>query len=1186
MKKDERLNFSVRIPSVRRFVVSLVLMLLAALPAAAQNKKITVDLDNVPVKEFIKNVESQSGYTFAYNNSEIDLTRRVSIKATDENVVDVVIRALSPQNLTARMEGSRIVVSRKPAAASAQTAQAVRGGVVTGTVKTVSGEPVIGASVIVMETNRGNVTGLAGDFSVEAMPGQTLSISFLGYNTQQIKVGNQTSFDVTLTEDSQQISEVLVVGYTPMRKSDFTGSIASVKASELSATTPTVGQSLVGKVAGVEVHQTSGAPGDGVTIRVRGVNSLSASSAPLYVIDGYPASEDVFINPSDIESIDILKDAASAAIYGSRGASGVVLITTKRGKDGEAAKVSYDFSYGIQQLDHKVDLLNSTQFRDLLIDARNNSYRLRATAAGVSWSPYDDNTIRAAKGFSLAEVGIHPMFYDFTTRTPVTPQYDTDWQDELFSNAGIMRHNVSVIGGTKAIKYMASVGYMDQDGIIAPSNHNRINARINLDAQITKRLTASISYSMYDAKNTVVQAEGRMINDGVIQSALMYLPNLPAYEENGDYARSAMIRMKTDWGMNFPENPLAIANELDITEKMSRHNLNLNLVYEFIPDLKLSARLGQQWYNYRYFYYRPMSIGRDAAPAYSEELRSSNIARTTSTYDVDRLGEFTLSYKKKIGRHHIDALAGYTLQKKTYDRLGVEATGFADDRIHEVTGHGSNASDISLYSTRKAAWAMMSFLTRINYSFDDRYTLTGSFRADGSSRFGIDSRWGYFPSVSAGWTLSNEPFLKDALKDVASIRLRASWGKSGNNDIGNYASLAGISSGSYAFGQTPVSTTYEGSFTDAALGWETTLQTNIGLDLGFFNGRLNVIGNWYNSISTDILYSYPISSISGATSTTTNMSGAKIRNRGFDIQLDARLLTGKVNWNFSTNISVNRNKVVSMGGLDDIISTTERSVGSHITKEGEPIGSFYGYQAAGIMSKADYANALLDRDVYIKNGNKFPEGYQLKGPAVASYALDNLSYGNAIWKDTNGDGVITTDDKTIIGNAYPDFTGGFSTSLSWNGLDFSASFAYSYGGEVINFQDYYLYNMEGSGNQYSIVADRYISDAQPGRNNVPIASRISTTNTSLKLSSYYVEDASFFRCANITLGYTLPKRWTSKLHITSCRVYVSGDNLFTITPYRGYNPEVSYKSSNMMPGFDWGCYPLSRIYSVGLNLTF
>ena len=619
---------------------------------------------------------------------------------------------------------------------------------------------------------------------------------------------------------------------------------------------------------------------------------------------------------------------------------------------------------------------------------------------------------------------------------------------------------------------------------------------------------------------------------------------------------------------------------------MSRHNLNVNMVYEFIPDLKLSARLGQQWYNYRYFYYRPMSIGRDAAVAYSDALKPYNIARTTSTYDVDRLGEFMLSYKKEFGRHHFDALAGYTLQKKTYDRLGVEATGFADDRIHEVTAHGSEATDVQLYDTRKAGWAMMSFLTRVNYAFDDRYTLTASFRADGSSRFGVDSRWGYFPSVSAGWTLSNEPFLKDALERVASIRLRASWGKSGNNDIGNYASIASISTGSYAFGNTPVSTTYEGSFADAALGWETTTQTNIGIDLGFLGGRLNVIGNWYNSISTDILYKYPISSISGATSTTTNMSGAKIRNRGFDFQVDARVLTGKVNWNVSANVSVNRNKVVSMGGLDDIISTTERSVGSHITKEGKPIGSFYGYQAVGIMSKADYANALLDRDVYIKNGNKFPEGYQLKGPAVASYALDNLSYGNAIWKDANGDGVITTDDKTIIGDAYPDFTGGFSTNLSWKGLDFSASFVYSYGGEVINFQDYYLYNMEGSGNQYAIVADRYISDEQPGRNNVPIASRISTPNTSLKLSSYYVEDASFFRCANITLGYTLPKRWMSKLHVSSCRVYFSGDNLFTITPYRGYNPEVSYKSSNLMPGFDWGCYPLARIYSLGLNLTF
>ena len=1177
------------LPSVKSLITLAALLCFLFQASAASAQKVSLSVRNATVKAAIERLQKDYGYSFVIKTKDADVNKKITLDVKNEEIGAVVGKMFAGQNVVSSVEGKMIAIMSVPAKRDA-AARASVNAVVKGVVKDSAGNPITGATVIVDGTTIGATTDLDGSFSVRigARTDVRLIVSYLGLKTREVAVDDPARFyEVRLENDNMALDEVVVVGYGTQRRSLVTNAISQFKPTEenmRSVMSPS--ELLQGRIAGVSISTSSGNLGSAEKMSIRGSSSLSASNEPLYVIDGYPASEDVFINPNDIESIDILKDAASAAIYGSRGASGVVLITTKRGKEGEAAKVSYDFSYGIQQLDHKVDLLNAVQFRDLLIDARNNSYRLRATAAGVSWSPYDDNTVRAAKGFSLAEVGIPSMFYDFTTRTPVTPQYDTDWQDELFSNAGIMRHNVSVTGGSKAIKYMASLGYMDQDGIISPSNHNRINARLNLDAQITKRLSVSLSYSMYDAKNRVVQAEGRMINDGVIQSALMYLPNLPAYEENGDYARSAMIKMKTEWGMNFPENPLAIAHELDIQEKMSRHNLNVNVVYEFIPDLKLSARLGQQWYNYRYFYYRPMSIGRDAAVAYSDALKPYNIARTTSTYDVDRLGEFMLSYKKEFGRHHFDALAGYTLQKKTYDRLGVEATGFADDRIHEVTAHGSEATDVQLYDTRKAGWAMMSFLTRVNYAFDDRYTLTASFRADGSSRFGVDSRWGYFPSVSAGWTLSNEPFLKDALERVASIRLRASWGKSGNNDIGNYASIASISTGSYAFGNTPVSTTYEGSFADAALGWETTTQTNIGIDLGFLGGRLNVIGNYYNSISSDILYDYPISSISGATATKTNLGTAKIRNRGFDFQVDARVLTGKVNWNVSANVSVNRNKVVSMGGLDDIISTTERSVGSHITKEGYPIGSFYGYNAIGIMSKADYANALLDREVYLKNGNKFPEGYELKGPAVSSYSLDALSYGNAIWEDVNGDGLITTDDKTIIGDAYPDFTGGFSTNLSWKGLDFSASFVYSYGGEVINFQDYYLYNMEGSGNQYAIVADRYISDEQPGRNNVPIASRISTPNTSLKLSSYYVEDASFFRCANITLGYTLPKRWMSKLHVSSCRVYFSGDNLFTITPYRGYNPEVSYKSSNLMPGFDWGCYPLARIYSLGLNLTF
>ncbi len=1012
-----------------------------------------------------------------------------------------------------------------------------------------------------------------------------LDVNCIGFVSQEITVGSRRHFDIVLNVDNLMLEDVVVVGYTPMRKSDFTGSISSIKSDELLSSTPTMAQSLAGKVAGVEVRQTTGAPGAGMSIRVRGVNSLSAGTEPLYVIDGYPASEDVYINPNDIASIDVLKDAASAAIYGSRGASGVVLITTKRGKDGDKAKITYDFSYGIQQLERKADVLNAEEFRDLYIHAYNESYRRRCIESGYEYSPYDDNTVRASRGFSLAEVGLHPMFYDFTTRSAVPVTTDTDWQDELYGNAGMMRHNVSVTGGSKAIKYMASVGYLDQDGIIAPSNHKRLNARLNLDAQITDKIKAAVSYSMSDVNTRQVNSDGRALNDGVVQSALMMLPNLPAYNEDGSYAKGEMIAL-SEWGFNNPENPMALAHEVDITEKEARHSLNVNLEYEPIDNLVISARLGQQWYSYRYNYYRPMSVGRGTLQAYDPGLATYNIARSTSTQDTDRLGEFTANYSADWGEHHFSALGGFTLQRKDYDRIGVEATGFADDRIHEVTAHGSDASDLMLYSTRKQAWSMMSFLSRINWSYSNRYTVTASFRADGSSRFGPENRWGYFPSVSVGWTLSNEPFLKDALDKLVSIRFRGSWGKSGNNNIGNYAHISDISKGNYAFGTTTVSTSRLVGFADPSLGWETTNQTNVGIDLGFLDNRISLIANWYNSVSTDILYSQPISVISGFSSTTTNMRDAQIRNRGFDIQLDARILTGELQWNVSTNVSVNRNKVLSLGGVDDILSTSERSVQSHITKEGYPIGSFYGYKVAGIMSEADYQNALYDRTIYMDNDNSFPEGYVMKGPAVKSYDLADLSYGNTIWQDTNGDGIITEEDKTIIGDAYPDFTGGLSTNLVWKGLDFSASFTYSVGAEVINFQDYYLYNCEGSTNQYSIVNDRYFSDDNPGYNNVPAPVRFSTANTSNKLSSYYVEDASYFRCSNITLGYTFPKAWMERIKVSNLRVYVSGDNLFTITPYRGYNPEVSYKDGNLMPGFDWGMYPLSRIWTAGISITF
>ena len=431
------------------------------------------------------------------------------------------------------------------------------------------------------------------------------------------------------------------------------------------------------------------------------------------------------------------------------------------------------------------------------------------------------------------------------------------------------------------------------------------------------------------------------------------------------------------------------------------------------------------------------------------------------------------------------------------------------------------------------------------------------------------------------------------------IRLRASWGMSGNNNIGNYSSIAAIGTGTVPFGSSIFPTAYESSFVDAGLSWETTKQTNIGLDLGFWNGRLNIIANYYNSITTDVLYSLGIPSISGSTSTTTNLGDSKIRNRGFDIQLDARILEGPVTWTLGTNFSLNRNKVLYLAeGVDEIFNNTMRSSPTHATKVGYPIGSFLGFRTNGIMSTADYQNVLKDRDVYVANGNSFPAGYKLQGPAVPDYSLEYLSPGNVIYNDYNGDGKITEDDREILGSAYPDFTGGFNTSVSFYGFDVALGFTYSMGAQVVNFNDYYCYNMEGSGNQYGVVRERWKSDQEPGNGSVPRAFRHGNKNTGMKVSDRYIDDADFFRLSTASIGYTFPKSVCEKIKAQGLRVYVNGDNLFTLTNYRGFNPEVDQYSvggktsaekksnANMTPGFDWGSYPIARIVTFGVKLTF
>ena len=1188
----------------KRLLTVIILLLVTCFSALASG--IDLKLKNVTVEEALAAVHEIGNYSIILNSDKVDLAKIVSVDAKNARIEEVLDQILDGQALTYSIIGNKITITthrEKP------TSQTVLQRIVSGIVTDATGAPAIGVSIMVKGSlSRGTVVNVNGAYSIAAEKGEILVVSGLGYQSKEIIVADSNRIDVVLEEDRTLLEEVVIVGYSPIRKSDFTGSLASVKSAELQKTTATVGQSLVGRVAGVEVMQTSGAPGQGVTLRVRGVNSLSASSTPLYVVDGYPASEDVYINPNDIESIDILKDAASAAIYGSRGASGVVLITTRRGKTNDT-RVTYDFSYGWSSLEHKLDLLNAREFAELYVDARNNSYRAYCSKAGVEYNPADDNATRLNKvknaGAAQTAILLSPYIWDFSKNTYADTafQYDTDWQDVVFShNAGMMRHNLSVTGGTQDLKYMASVGYLNQNGIMAPSKQEQVNARLNLDGQVTKKISISFNYSMYVAKTREVSSNGKSVEDGAIQCLLGYAPNFPAYYEDGTIAAGYMMYVSkwngvsdfTPWiydttgtvyGFSAVENPLTILNNIEINRRRQRHNVSASVNWEIIEGLNLKAMVGGQWFSGTYKKYRDTTTGVNHMMAGDPRLESSyHYAISDFSTNEDLLTEITANYKKGFGNHHIDFLSGFSAQKKTYDAFGIKAIGFPDERIHDIS-YTTNKKAVSLNNVDRNAWTMSSWFSRLNYSFADLYTITGTFRTDGCSRFGANSKWGLFPSISAGWTFTNEPWMVD-LKKVVEGRLRASYGLTGNNEIGNYSAYSSISSGTNSIGGVLVDTHYESAFVDADLTWERTRQLNVGLDLSFFDGRLNFIGNIYHSISTDVLYSKPIPVTSGYSTCMTNLTDSKIRNQGFDLQLDTRILQGAFNWNVGMNVSVNRNKVLSLGGVDDILSQSEMSTQSHITKVGYPVGSFLAFRTCGIMSEAIYKDVLKDREVYLSNGNKFPEGYTLLGPAVPSYNLELLSPGNVIYNDLNGDKNITNEDREILGCAYPKFTGGFTTSMDYKGFDLNLAVSFSYGAQVVNFTDYYIYNMEGSSNQYGIVRERYRSEDQPGNGFVPAAFRHGNRNTGMKMSDRYIDDASYIRIANVSLGYNFPNSFLQKTGIAGLRVYVSGDNLFTLTNYRGFNPEVSDKSSNLMPGFDWGCYPLARTISTGVKVTF
>ncbi|MGJ1269789.1 SusC/RagA family TonB-linked outer membrane protein [Sphingobacterium spiritivorum] len=1045
---------------------------------------------------------------------------------------------------------------------------------ISGKVVDIDGKPVAGATITNIRTQQRFQTDEKGNFTLAGTVGDTISIRYIGYKEVRQVVSSLQGLTVTLEAEGQQIDEVLVsIGYQKVRKADVTGAIASVKAEELNLTSPKLSQALVGKVAGVQVMQTSGAPYDGTKIRVRGMGSINAGSDPLYVIDGYPAGNNLNINPNDIETIDVLKDAASAAIYGSRAAGGVVLITTKRGKEGRS-NIDYEVLGGFGQLSKKIDVLNAAEFIDLLIDGRNNTYRDLLATKGVTWTDQrrlDSNKARVDAVGNAGSVTIPEEYYDFATGTSKASKYDTDWQDALYRNAPFQRHNLSAYGGNDKSRYFLSGSYQNQEGIMLGTDQKVFNFRANMDSKVSKRLTvgANVSFTYNDNNEVTTGRYDRSPS----MAALIYLPTLPVYNEDGSYAKYLMANLSANnYGIQNPENPLAYVTEIKNNKRGKRGLYNAFADFSIIEGLNLKINGGLSTYDEKYDYYRPTSISDGNNPPYSDLAKTAAYADARTRSEIDKLVEATLNYNKTFQeKHQLNVLLGYSAQRTDIDQMTVRANGFQNDAIGEITNKGADPSNFRLLKdngeTFKRITTLQSYFSRVNYSYDSKYFLSASFRTDGSSRFGPNSKWGTFPSVSAGWTVSNEGFYDNWLGAGSTMKFRASWGKSGNNNIPDYRAITAYNSpGGVIIADKVATALWPDDLRDPNLGWESTSQYNAGLDLGLLRGRLNVMTNFYLSRSFNLLFNQPITAISGATTIFTNLPDSKVQNKGFDVQIDAALIRkNDFELGFSGNINVNRNKVLDLGGASTIMTNgAERSYITHITQEGSPIGMFYGFKVLGIATE---------------------ENYKTVAPSAAS--TNPLQPGDLYFEDVDGNGVVNDQDKRIIGNPHPDFTYGFALNTRYKNFDLRASFNGSQGNKVLDGYDYYLYNMEGSGNQYADVAQRWRSSANPGNGTVYRAARGGTQSNSTRLSSFYLQDGSFLRMTNIILGYSLPKETAQKLMLSGVRIYASVDNPFTITKYKGYNPEPDYdQRGNLTPGVDYGLYPLVRSYNLGLKVTF
>ncbi len=1025
---------------------------------------------------------------------------------------------------------------------------------VTGKVIDSTGEGLAGVSVVVKGTQTGVPSNADGIYSITVPSEQSvLQFSYLGFFPREITVGKQSQTQtVVMKENTVDLDEHVVIGYGHVKKSDLTGSVGIVDVKDLQkAPVKSFDEALAGRVAGVQVVSSEGKPGSSIDIIIRGGNSVTQSNSPLYVIDGFPVedpgSEEAnpvnAIDPEDIESITILKDASATAIYGARAANGVVVVNTKRGSDGKT-KISYNGYYGWQQSNKRLDVLNPYEFVRL-------QYEI---------NPASTETYYLLKNTSQGTVNVGLDYYKNVQ--------GINWEDQVMQTAPIMNHHVSLSGGNKTSQYTASLSYMNQEGIIMNSGYNRMQGRLGLDHQANRRLKVSLNTTYSNSNNYGTPTSSSNYNNELnllfsvwayrpvsfINSTidLLELPEDPEVESNGDFRYNPIITT---------ENELRENNYINFTA-------NGYLEYEFIKGLKLKVSGGYTENRSRSDSFNN-ALSRSGNPSTNNKVNGGSVFTNSATW----LNENTLTYDWKIDKNQtLNVLAGFTAQENNNDRFGAYAKLLPNEMLG-ISGldEGTPNSIVSIESN----WTLVSLLARANYTLNNKYLFTASFRRDGSSRFSDDNKWGDFVSGAFAWRLGSEKFMKQ-FKFISDAKVRTSWGITGNNNVGNYSYLMAYSTplnAGYTFGGALSNGSYPSSMGNTDLKWESTEQMDLGLDLGFFKQRLRFSVDLYRKNTRDLLLNASLPPSVGYLAQYENIG--KVRNEGAEFSLTGVIFEKKnFRWVSTFNIGFNRNEVLELAQNEYSMLTAVgwgddwKTIPGYIARVGQPVSAFYGHVWDGVYQVEDF--------------NKVGNVYTLKDDVPSNgMPRSGIQPGHIKYKDLNGDKQIDDNDRTVIGNPLPIHTGGFTNKFSYKGFDLNVFFQWSYGNDVYNanrvmLESGYKYNT----NQYASYANRWSFDNQTSDIPVPKGSLYKTYSTRT------VEDGSYLRLKTVTLGYELPRKIVRKAGIEYLRVYASAQNLYTWTNYSGYDPEVSVRRSALTPGFDYSAYPRAKTVTIGLNVTF